>query len=110
MKKPDIKQLLIDKGEKIGLGIAGGLMLLFMVVGIIARAISPSRGRSNSRKKIGDKTNQIKGYINDPAGDIKDTVTLKKDSLYPFEESHGDLVAPRLAFNPVRLQIIAEPT
>jgi hypothetical protein len=99
MAKPDFKKLMVEKGEKIGLGIAGGLMLLLMVIGVMNVADVPESGADEFPKKIDAKTTAIKSSINGE-GVAPKKVPLEQGA-YPFNEVARAPEPPRQFFNPV---------
>jgi hypothetical protein len=64
MKDFDFKQFMLEKGEKVGLGLGAGIMVLLLIFGL-GKAFSAG-SPSKTSKEISDRSKAVQGRINDP--------------------------------------------
>src|SRR5262245_5345362 len=100
MAKAGGKDFLLEKGEKIGLGIAAGLGLLLLVLGFMSLADRPQDPEAY-KKALESKQSQIQSALNSPDAkieavpeDLAKSATAKAVALGPNSAPYFDATTP----------------
>jgi hypothetical protein len=76
-----IKQFLVERGERVGLGVAGGIMVLFLLLGTLAALRS-----SSPDKTIESATKDLEGKIARQSTDEKDPTAPRPPDWDPLRD------------------------
>lgn len=100
MAKSKGKDFLLEKGEKVGLGVAAGFGVLFIALGVMGMADRPqdpvefSKTLENQAKNLDSKLNSPTAEVEELKGAIKETVSTKPVALVPSQSPFFDANSP----------------